>query len=178
MTLRGLCVAGVLVSGLCASAAARVSFAIAPVQQRTPPPVQPLPYSHKQHLALPAELECRTCHVNPEAGKLMTYPATGTCMSCHATMAADRPSLQALAAFAASGKPIPWVRVYQLPDYVYWKHATHVQAAISCTECHGAVAERDVIGIETGITSMRGCVTCHDARQVYVDCGDCHEPRQ
>ena len=140
--------------------------------------MQPLPYSHKQHLALPAELECRTCHVNPEAGKLMTYPATGTCMSCHATMAADRPSLQALAAFAASGKPIPWVRVYQLPDYVYWKHATHVQAAISCTECHGAVAERDVIGIETGITSMRGCVTCHDARQVYVDCGDCHEPRQ
>ena len=163
---------------LCASAATRASVATVRVEQRDPPPVQPLPYSHKQHLALPAGLECRKCHVNPEAGKLMTYPPTDTCMSCHATIAADRPSLQRLATFAASGKPIPWVRVYQLPDFVYWKHATHLKAGIACAECHGPVAERDVIGVETAITSMRGCVTCHDTRQVYSDCGDCHEPRQ
>src|SRR3954451_6594077 len=72
-----------------------------------PAPVQPIPYSHKQHVAM--GLQCRGCHVNPDAGKLMTYPATSTCMACHATVAADRPSIKNLASFAAEGKPVPWV---------------------------------------------------------------------
>ena len=149
----------------------------APVAQATPPaPVQPIPYSHRTHLAL--GLQCRTCHVNPDADKLMTYPATATCMGCHQSIAADRPSIQTLAAFAASGKAIPWVRVYQLPEYVYWRHATHLQADVTCADCHGPVAERDVIAQETNIVTMLGCVTCHNKRQVFTDCGDCHAPRQ
>ena len=44
-------------------------------------PTQPIPYSHKRHLAL--GLECRQCHVNPDAGEMMTFPATAICMSCH-----------------------------------------------------------------------------------------------
>ncbi|MEO7189956.1 MAG: cytochrome c3 family protein [Vicinamibacterales bacterium] len=142
-----------------------------------PAPVQPLPYSHRQHLALP-DVECKRCHVNPGAGKLMTYPATSTCMSCHDKIPADRPSLQKLATFATSDKPIPWVRVYQLPEDVYWKHASHLAAEVKCTECHGPVPERDVIQQETNIVTMKGCMSCHEKRQVYTDCGDCHEPRQ
>src|SRR5215210_2182289 len=115
----------------------------APVPQAAAPraPVQPLPYSHKQHLAL--GLPCRLCHVNPEAGKLMTYPATATCMTCHATIATDRPAIQKLATYAAENKPIPWVRVYEVPDYVFWSHGSHLQAAVTCVECHGPVAQRD-----------------------------------
>jgi hypothetical protein len=139
-------------------------------------PVQPLPYSHKQHVAL--ELPCRLCHVNPDAGKLMTYPATAICMTCHATVAADRPTIQKLAAYAADDKPIPWVRVYQVPDYVYWEHGPHLAAAVTCAECHGPVAERDVIAQETNVVTMLGCRTCHDKRQVFTDCASCHEPRQ
>jgi len=112
-----------------------------------PAPVQPLPYSHKQHVAL--GLPCRLCHVNPDAGKLMTYPAVAICMSCHATVAADRPSIQKLASFAADNKPVPWVRVYQVPDYVYWAHGTQLAADVTCVECHGPVAERDMIEQET-----------------------------
>src|SRR5258705_4656934 len=59
------------------------------------PPVQPIPHSHKTHLAL--GLECKTCHTNPEPGKLMTYPATTTCMSCHASVAKSKPAIQKLA---------------------------------------------------------------------------------
>jgi hypothetical protein len=142
---------------------------------QAPAPVQPLPYSHKKHLAL--GLTCRNCHVNPDAGKLMTYPPTATCMGCHQTVAADRPPIQKLASFAASGAPIPWVRVYQLPDYVFWKHATHLEAEVPCADCHGPVAERDVIARETNIVTMVGCLSCHNKRQVYTDCGDCHAPR-
>ena len=116
--------------------------------------------------------------MNPDAGKLMTYPPTATCMGCHQTIAADRPPIQKLAAFAASGAPIPWVRVYQLPDYVFWKHATHLQADVTCADCHGPVAERDVIAQETNVVTMVGCLSCHNKRQVFTDCGDCHAPRQ
>ena len=164
-----------LVLGLLVSLTLRAQSA--PVLQPAPrAPVQPLPYSHKQHLAL--GLPCRLCHVNPEAGKLMTYPVTATCMTCHATVATDRPAIQKLATYAAENKPIPWVRVYEVPDYVFWSHGSHLQAAVTCVECHGPVAERDVIAQETNVVTMLGCRTCHDKRQVFTDCGACHEPRQ
>jgi hypothetical protein len=139
-------------------------------------PVQPLPYSHRQHLEL-GLLECADCHVNPDGGRLMTFPANDTCLSCHETMPAS-PARKALQTADTSGTPIPWVRVYRLADYVYWNHATHLAAAITCETCHGPVAERDVISLETNITTKRGCLTCHETRQVVSDCGDCHEPRQ
>jgi len=142
-----------------------------------PAPVQPIPYSHRQHVAL--GLQCRVCHVNPDAGKLMTFPPTATCMGCHQSVASDKPSIQKLAAFAATGKPIPWMRVYEVPDYVYWQHGSHLEAGIACAECHGPVAERDVIRLETNVVKMLGCVTCHDKRQVFSDCTTaCHGPRQ
>jgi len=144
-------------------------------QMSTTGPQQPIPYSHKLHVAL--GLQCVGCHVNPEAGKLMTYPPTATCMGCHAAVAADRPSIKMLASFAAAQKPIPWVRVYQVPDYVFWRHGTHLAAEVTCVQCHGPVAERDVITKETDVTTMLGCRTCHDKRQVYTECNDCHEPR-
>jgi hypothetical protein len=171
-------IAGVL---LLVVGVALVSRAQEPVvARRTPPPEgpgQPLPYSHRQHLEL-GLLECADCHVNPDQGRLMTFPDTDTCLSCHETMPASAAALQRLESARASGTPIPWVRVYRLADYVYWSHATHVGAAIACETCHGPVAERDVIALETNITTKRGCVTCHEARQVLSDCGDCHEPRQ
>jgi Cytochrome c7 and related cytochrome c len=139
-------------------------------------PVQPLPYSHKTHVGL--GLQCRMCHTNPDAGKLMTFPPTAFCMGCHQSVAADRPSIQKLAEYAKSGEPIPWVRVYRVPDYVYWRHGSHLEAEVACTECHGPVAERDVITLETNVTRMLGCQTCHDKRQAYTDCVACHAPRQ
>lgn len=138
-------------------------------------PEQPIPYSHKKHVAM--GLQCRGCHVNPDAGKLMTYPPTSICMGCHTAVAADRPAIRTLASFAASGKPIPWVRVYQVPEYVFWRHGPHLEADVTCVECHGPVAERDVISQETNVTTMLGCRTCHDKRQVFTGCEDCHEPR-
>ena len=57
-------------------------------------PAQPIPYSHQTHLAL--GLECAMCHTNPEPGNLMTFPATSICMSCHTTVATNKPSIQNL----------------------------------------------------------------------------------
>jgi hypothetical protein len=140
-------------------------------------PTQPLPYSHRQHLEL-AIVECADCHVQPEGGPKMTFPDSATCMSCHATQPATTAALKQLATMAKSGKPIPWVQVYQLPEYVYWDHVPHLGAGLTCANCHGAVEQSDAMRQETNVATKVGCVTCHEARQAPSDCGDCHEPRQ
>src|SRR5665213_3485622 len=65
-----------------------------------PAPQQPLPYSHKAHLAL--GLQCTECHTNPDHGRLMTFPDTATCMKCHASFGKNRPSIQKLIAYDLS----------------------------------------------------------------------------
>jgi hypothetical protein len=170
-----------MAEGICLTRAVLYCSAIAALagavpSQKLAAPVQPVPYSHKKHVAL--GLECRTCHMNPDPGRLMTFPPTRVCMGCHQAVATGRPPIQKLAEFAASGKRVPWVQVYQLPDYVFWKHTTHREAGVTCADCHGPVAERDVITQETNVVTMAGCLACHNKRQVFTDCGDCHAPRQ
>lgn len=139
---------------------------------QTPAPTQPIPYSHKKHLAL--GLECKFCHVNPEPRTLMTFPATSKCMGCHATIAKDRPAIQTLAQFAKAQDPIPWVRVYKLPAFVHWRHSTHLDAGLKCEMCHGQVAQMEVMGQATVVTSMYGCVHCHEMFKTKTGCDTCH----
>src|ERR1700680_3076596 len=106
-------------------------------------PVQPIPYSHKLHLAL--GLECKTCHTNPDPGKLMTFPATSTCMSCHSAVAKSKPAIQKLAGFSKSQQDVPWVRVYAVLPGVNWTHRKHLDAGMKCETCHGQVAQMETM---------------------------------
>ena len=87
---------------------------------------------------------------------MMTFPATAICMSCHQAIATDRPAIQKLAAYAKSGTPMPWVRVYDTPDYVFWSHGAHLAAKVDCVECHGRVADQDVMQQQTDVVTMLG----------------------
>ena len=89
-------------------------------------PEQPLPYSHKKHVAM--GLECTFCHVNPEPGTQMTFPATSICMTCHQNMGKTKPDLAKLAEYAKSGETIPWVRVYKLLPGPRWSHRNSSQS--------------------------------------------------
>jgi len=171
-----ICAALVCVASVAARAQGQGGL---PVPLLKPPaaPAQPLPYSHRQHLEL-ALVECADCHIQPGDGRAMTLPDVGTCMSCHATQPATTASLKRLATLAAAKVAIPWVRVYQLPRYVYWGHASHLGAGLTCANCHGAVERNEAMRQETNVATKVGCVTCHEARQILSDCGDCHEPRQ
>src|SRR3974390_3225002 len=100
-----------------------------------PAPEQPLPYSHKQHLAF--SLPCAKCHTNPEPGRLMTFPETATCMKCHASFGKNRPSIQKLAGYDKSKTAVPWVRVYAVLPGVAWSHRRHLDAGMKCEMCHG-----------------------------------------
>ena len=135
---------------------------------------QPIAFSHKLHSA--QNLDCSFCHTNPDPGEEMTIPDAEFCMNCHQTVAADEPEIKKLAQFARSGKPIPWVRVYSLPAFVFWRHRSHLAAGQSCEICHGQVGTMDVVR-PTNVTTMDGCVDCHDKKDANTGCGGCHEQR-
>ncbi len=135
---------------------------------------QPVPYSHKTHLAM--GLKCNACHKNADPGELMGLPAVSFCMGCHLSIKADSPHIQRLAAAAKESKPIPWVRVYRIPHYVYFSHRVHGQAGVTCETCHGPVRERDVISKEVA-QNMAACMACHAAAKAPNDCNTCHEER-
>jgi hypothetical protein len=139
---------------------------------KSEPPAQPIPYSHKKHLAF--GLKCQQCHINPEPGDRMTLPATSKCMTCHVTIAKDKPSIQKLAEFAKSNQPIPWVRVYVVSSWVYWNHRSHLEAKMTCEMCHGPVEEMEVMTKVSNVTTMAGCIDCHRKKDASTGCRYCH----
>ena len=133
---------------------------------------QPVAFSHKVHAA--QKLECRSCHDNPDPGEAMTIPDAELCMSCHQTIAAEKPAIKKLAEFRTAKEAIPWVRIYSVPAFVFWSHRTHLAAGQSCAACHGDVAQMDVVRA-TNVTTMNGCVDCHDKKDANTGCAACHE---
>jgi hypothetical protein len=138
-----------------------------------PAPAQPIPYSHKKHLAF--GLECKKCHTNPEPGKLMTFPETTTCMQCHATIAKDKPSIRKLAGYAKLKQAVPWVRVYTVLPGVAWNHRAHLEAGVKCETCHGQVREMEAMSEVTSVTSMYSCLNCHEMNHAKNACDTCHK---
>jgi len=142
---------------------------------KTEPATQPIPYSHKKHLAM--GMVCKDCHTNPEPGDRMTFPAESKCMTCHTAVAKEKPAIQKLAEYAKSGQPVPWVRVYVLPGWVYWNHRSHLEAEMTCEMCHGKVAEMDVMDRVTDVTKMAGCIDCHRKNAANTGCRFCHQDK-
>ncbi len=145
-------------------------------QERPQPkaPQQPIPYSHKKHLAM--GLKCQGCHTSPDPGELMGIPETKVCMGCHTAVKTDSPHIQKLASYAKQEREVPWLRIYQIPSYVFFSHKAHTEAGAKCETCHGPVAEREVLARETDIT-MGGCMDCHRKNKASNACNFCHEPR-
>ena len=146
-----------------------------PAKYSPPPPVQPIPFSHRAHMS--AGMACKNCHPVPEPGDFATIPETAKCMTCHATIKKESEAIRKLAEFQSQNKPVPWRRVYRIPDYVFFSHKEHLErAGATCETCHGPVRERDVMRKETDIT-MAGCMDCHRAKQASIACTYCHEQK-
>ena len=135
-------------------------------------PTQPLPYSHKTHLAL--KIGCQFCHTNPDPGTMMTYPATAICMTCHQSVASDSPAIKKLAEFDHNHQAIPWVRVYKVMPGVKWGHRFHLAAGLKCQNCHGPVQEMPAMYERTSVTTMGVCISCHEKNHAKTVCSTCH----
>lgn len=120
---------------------------------------QPVPFSHQHHVA-GLGIDCRYCHTSVETSPFAGMPTTETCMSCHSQLYVDAPVLAPLHASWASGEPVPWVRVHDMPDFVFFDHSVHHAVGVSCYTCHGPVEEMPIMR-KTQPMFMQWCVDCH-----------------
>lgn len=122
-------------------------------------PEQPVAYSHALHVG-ELGMDCRYCHNTVEEAAHAAIPATETCMGCHAKIRADSDKLALVRRSYETGVPIPWIRVHDLPDHVYFNHSAHVRRGVACVECHGRVDKMEVV-YQTEPLSMGWCLRCH-----------------
>lgn len=122
-------------------------------------PTQPVPYSHALHVGK-LGLDCRYCHNTVEKTAFAALPATQTCMNCHTNIKGEAETLKPIRESWTTGKPMNWVKVHDLPDYVYFNHSAHVTHGVGCVECHGRIDRMEVVHQEKPL-SMGWCLDCH-----------------
>ena len=122
-------------------------------------PDQPVPFSHKHHVE-GLGLQCQYCHQQVEKAAYAGIPPTKTCINCHAQIWTNAALLEPVRHSWASGESINWIRVHDLPDYVYFNHEIHVNKGIGCASCHGRVDEMPLMYQQNSL-QMEWCLNCH-----------------
>jgi len=153
-------VAGLVIGvGVLAGAGAYTYYTYPTVMDAGFQPVQPVPYSHKLH-AGQLGLDCFYCHSTVYKAAYAAIPQTETCMNCHVKVKPTSPRLEPVRQSYATGLPIPWIQIHQLPDYVYFNHSAHVTAGVSCVTCHGRIDQMIEVHQEKPL-NMAWCLDCH-----------------
>lgn len=129
-------------------------------------PEQPVPYSHVLHVDK-LGLDCQYCHTNVGVSPIANLPATQTCMNCHSQVRTESLKLLPVRESWATDKPIEWVKVSFLPEYVQFSHAAHVNNGVGCETCHGRVDEMEVV-YQAEPLSMGWCLECHRQPELYL----------
>ena len=129
-------------------------------------PEQPVPYSHVLHAGELA-IDCQYCHTNVEISDHANVPPTQTCMNCHSVVQTDSEKLAPVRESWATGEPVEWVNVHQLPDYARFSHAVHVKNGVGCETCHGRVDQMEIVKLAEPL-SMGWCIECHRQPELYL----------
>jgi menaquinone reductase, multiheme cytochrome c subunit len=122
-------------------------------------PVQPVAYSHKLH-AGELGMNCFYCHSTVYRGAFAAIPGTETCMGCHSQVRPASPRLEKVRNSYETGEPIHWVKIHDLPDYVFFNHRAHIGAGVSCVTCHGRIDQMVEVRQEKPL-NMAWCIDCH-----------------
>ena len=153
-------------------------------------PVQPIAFSHRLH-AGEVKVPCLYCHFAATRSRHAGIPPAAVCMNCHALLSKDTAQIRKLKDAVEQGRPLAWIKVHNLPDFVYFNHSQHVLASVGCAQCHGAVDQMTEVRQEAPLT-MGWCLECHERQRVGaavtaaarphggdaplggLDCGRCH----
>ncbi len=144
-----------------------------PLDLRDRSPVQPIAFSHKLH-AGDNGIPCLFCHRYAPKSRVAGIPAVADCRACHLFIAQNAPEIKKLMEYWNNKEPVPWVRVYGVPDHVYFPHMMHIRAGIVCTTCHGEVATMARITRSVKL-NMGWCLDCHRRHKASIDCWACHK---
>ena len=115
------------------------------------PSVQPIAFPHVVQVQQ-YKIDCQYCHADARRSEYAGLPSVERCMGCHKITAADKPEIKKLAEYAAKREPIPWARVYKLPEFTYFPHKAHIRAEVACQTCHGPVETMTTAAATTGPT--------------------------
>jgi hypothetical protein len=127
---------------------------------------QPIQFSHLHHVKDDG-IDCRYCHTSVESSTFAGIPPTKTCMNCHSQLFNTAPILEPVRASFRNDTPIRWVRVHDLPDFVYFNHSIHVKKGVGCETCHGRVDEMPLMRQQNTL-QMQWCLDCHRAPEQFV----------
>ncbi len=138
-------------------------------RQQNYQPDQPIWFSHKVH-AGQNQINCEYCHFTAETSMHAGIPPASVCMNCHSQVKSGKRTgkkeIAKIYAAIKENKPIEWIKVDNLPDFVYFNHEQHVKVGkLDCTECHGDVAQMDQIA-QVKDLSMGWCLDCHRSHKV------------
>lgn len=159
-------------------------------------PIQPIHYSHKIH-AGENGIDCKYCHSSARTSKTAGIPSLNVCMNCHKNISEFTGSKDSIydhskefytgeiqklynavgwdkttQKYTGKTQPVKWVRIHNLPDFVYFNHSQHVTVAgIECQKCHGLV-ETFEIQKQFAPLTMGWCVNCHRETDVKVEGND------
>ena len=128
--------------------------------------MQPVPFSHSHHVG-GLGIDCRYCHTTVEKAAFAGLPPTATCMNCHKQIWSDSEMLEPVRQSFATNEPIRWVRIHDLPDYVYFDHSIHVANGIGCVSCHGRVDQMPLMRQHSSL-QMIWCLECHRNPEEHV----------
>jgi cytochrome c551/c552 len=168
-------------------------------RQKSYEPKQPIYYSHRVHAGI-NQISCLYCHGNAWESRHAAVPSVNVCMNCHKAIqsyekgpklydaAGDEINgtleIQKLYKYAgfdptnaakwspSMARPVEWVKIHSLPDFVFFSHAQHVRAGnVQCQTCHGAITEMDEVK-QFAELSMGWCINCHRETKVNFDYTD------
>ena len=155
-------------------------------------PIQPIHYSHRIHAGSNG-INCKYCHSSARVSKNAGIPSLNICMNCHKNIAevSDTTATpdhskafydgeiqklykavgwdQSTQKYTGKTQPVKWVRIHNLPDFVYFNHSQHVTVAgIECQTCHGPVQTYEIQKQFAPLT-MGWCIDCHRKTDVKME---------
>ena len=135
-------------------------------------PKQPIYFSHRVHAGV-KQINCRFCHPYVERSRRAGIPSVGKCLFCHNHIIPHHPQIVKERRHYETKTPVPWVRIFYVPDHVKFNHMRHIRKNIDCIECHGDVKVMDRL-VQHNF-KMRFCIQCHQKRNAQMDCWlSCH----
>jgi hypothetical protein len=127
---------------------------------------QPVQFSHAHHVG-GVGLDCRYCHTSVENSSFAGIPPTKTCMNCHSQLWTNAPILEPVRASFRNNTNLTWIRVNDLPDFVYFNHQIHIKQGVGCVTCHGQVDQMPLM-YQAKSLLMEFCLDCHRAPEKYI----------
>ena len=155
-------------------------------------PVQPIHYSHRIHAGSNG-INCNYCHSSARVSKHSGIPSLNVCMNCHKSIAevSDTTATPEYSKafydneinklykavgwdkdtqkYTGKTEPVKWVRIHNLPSFVYFNHSQHVNVAgVECQTCHGPVQTYEIQKQFAPLT-MSWCIDCHRKTEVKME---------